>query len=359
MKLEQFKTIEASVLIVSLMDAQTNNAQDAFHALRRAYDFTPAQLNTEEGDIFEYDDVYYTVKRTEDGEIHVSAEMDGWTRKLCKYTESSCIIYNEPAVEKVAKPEEEKPFEPQPDENPEPANLGPAAEAMESKVNEQLSDLRSTSVGDNKEDTVREAMEESMVKYTPGEGIDNEVKEGENTQPTPSDSEEETPAETTSIGSRLEIPEIDNDDAMARESMESEEETVLSLADHKPTDYIKMLFGDQYVTWVDVKRYLWENDYREAAYKLTGTIPVEHCVVYDDYTFSIINLNGGNAFRIMVAVTDDNLDSHEFLDTYDIKDRWMFVTDISNNTAFNYGQFQEIVRTADWGVLKPGTMVNL
>lgn len=329
MKLEQFKAAPALTLVDMLMDAMTNNTQDAIYALRREYDFELKNLDRPEGDVFEFDGVEYIVNKDGD-KLYVNARFDGWFRKLCVYDKTSKQLLNEQATI--------IPIEPVVAE-------GPACTAMESKVSEQI------------EHNIAADLREAEISYTPGDDIEDEVKEAEKEPPTATDSDEEIVTNEVPIGTPIEIPETPVSDAVEEPAEPSN--NVRSLDDHSPTEYIKLLFGDQFVTWLDVRTYLWNNDYRDAAYKLTGTIPVEHCVIYDDYTFSIINLNNGSCFRVMVAVTDDELEQHEFLQTCDMPDRWMLVADISNNTAFNYGNYQEIVRSADWGKLTPGTMINL
>lgn len=354
MNLNQFKSAPSLTLLDMLMNACTNNSKDAIYALRREYDFDLKNINRDEGDIFEFDGINFRVWRTEDDILHVNAEYEGWVKKLCEYTETSRTLINEPAFEKPEEEPADENYEGPADCNPADTASGPACESMEQKVAEQIE--HDEALGE----VIGDAMDAAMVNYTPGEDIGDEDKEGENNPPETTDSDTDIDQNDTPVGERLAIPETQDaaEEQAATEADESEPTTV-KLSDHKPLDYLNLLFGQQYVNWLDVKNYLWNNDYREAAYKLTGTIPVEHCVIYDDYTFSIINLNNGNCFRILVAVTDDSLEQHEFLHTCDNTDRWMFVADICNNTAFNYGQYQEVVHSADWGRLQPGTMINL
>lgn len=300
--IEQFKTAPSDVLIDLLMNALTSNYRDACNALRREYEndlvFGPNGTCK-----IEVNGIIYVITDSSDNMI-VSAFKDNLKRDLCIY-------------------------------------------GLEDK---QVEPIVFTTI----ELTTNNGSEESNMN-------EEESKNGSIVPPVASETVSKTIENTDKVGTPVTIPDIDK---VMKESLvehklgteTNEEVKVLSLMSYTPEQHIQMLFRDPFINWLSIRKFIWDNDYPEAGYRLTGTIPVEHMTMYDDFTYAIISLRGGQTFRVMVAVTNDELYSPRFLLTSDVKDRWMFIGDFVG-MQMNNGYHQLWQPGYATSQLKPGDMV--
>ncbi len=296
---QQFETAPSDVLIDMLMNALTSNAVDALNALRREYgDSVDKMLKDTDSWYHILGHVEYEVRHLGGDDYAIYAKHDNEYRQLCSYdktTKKVCPVFIEHVTDADSDEATQLNEEIVMNENKDEKEQIIPAPAMENnaQVNEKQDTLGTpVAIPD-----VQEILANSEVEYTPGETTER-----------------------------------------AKE---------ISLNKFTPAQYLQMLFRIPFANWLDVRSYIWINDYPEAGFQLTGSIPVENVTIFDDYTFSILSMNDHKMFRILVAITDDDYGNPSYLSTHDVPNRWMFLSDITTGQG-----------GCTPSALKPGTMMK-
>ena len=95
-------------------------------------------------------------------------------------------------------------------------------------------------------------------------------------------------------------------------------------------DFLRYLFGTANPNIMHLFSKMQE-EVSNKTFKDTGTWPVEQMIVYPKYTFSVVKMKNGRFYRIFVAYTDmENLNDSTWLQTKDVKDRWLDLIDIQD-----------------------------
>lgn len=108
-------------------------------------------------------------------------------------------------------------------------------------------------------------------------------------------------------------------------------ETVHKLGDFTQQKYLYMLFKKYSPNYLDVLHLIEDEDKEyNYGYKVTGTLPVEVFIDFDDFTFSVVNKDNGKWFEIYVSITTD--DKKHWIEDTDIK-KWMLIANINRSAC--------------------------
>ena len=322
MNLEQFQTAPSAVLVDLLMDAMTCNSKDALYALRREYEFDEKELDEPfngKNYFTEYDGIHYIVSRV-DGKLIVDAEYRKRFRHLCTYTENSKELAEIEIIEV-------------PENGPHPAN-GVIIKS------------------EQPEETTQESIQEEPMETNNETEVKPEVEVKDETPV----QEEQQPAvqeesDVPEVVGKATIPDIHIETKLEEED-KPKEKVLADINAHSPDQYLQMLIGCPFPNYLDVKRFIIGDQAPGSNFHLTGSTPVEHVVVFDDYTFSIIKMNEGQFYRILVKATNDD-EEPSFLASRNVPNRWMFIADVSQCVGT-----RSFFSNAGWGNCIPGTFVG-
>ena len=219
-----------------------------------------------------------------------------------------------PLEEPVSEPEEPK-KEPVNEATPEPEQKEEPMEEIDEIVY-HAGDVTSF-FGDDREYRIKVDVTRSMLAAAKG-NVNEFAEVVEREQPAeavptaePEQPAEEAPAESAPVG---DIPEPKSP---IRDEMSK-------------GDFLRYLFGTANPNIMHLFSKMQE-EVSNKTFKDTGTWPVEQMIVYPKYTFSVVKMKNGRFYRIFVAYTDmENLNDSTWLQTKDVKDRWLDLIDIQD-----------------------------